>query len=364
MKQLLVPVVAGLALAGCTTGYGWSEAPLPDSAYAPVSWWGRDVASVDIFYGALAGQGTWGVHPRYGRVFFPGDVGAGWQPYSRGYWREDPRYGRTWVSQEPWGWATYHYGRWGRDSRLGWFWVPDTRFGPSWVDWRSGGGYASWSPLPPYGWDRWGYAWGNDWWVSAPGAWIYRPGMGGYWRPGRHDRWDDRDGHHGRDDRDDRDRDRDRPGTGRPPAHVDSDPPVRPIPSPYGRHPRSDPEKANPAYVRGERQPRSVEEGGAAWVGGERQPPRNAWQGGQRPGFQRGGDGDVHPRSAPQQAAAGFGRSAPAAAGAPPQAVAEREVPAPRAEPPARAERSAPSRSGDTGRGGRDASRGRQLSDD
>ncbi len=203
MKQILVIAGLGLALTGCMTDAGWSEAPLDDRRYAdgiPVDWWGRDVASVDIFYGSLAQYGSWGNHSRYGRVFLPAGVGPGWQPYSRGYWRNDPRFGRMFVSGDPWGWATYHYGRWGRDPRFGWFWVPDTRFGPNWVDWQSAGGFASWSPLPPPGWSNWGYGWGNDWWVHAPGAWVYRPGLGSHVRRGR---WDGR--------RDwDRDRDRDR----------------------------------------------------------------------------------------------------------------------------------------------------------
>jgi hypothetical protein len=199
MKQLIAIAGLGLALTGCMTDHGWSEAPLDDRHYArgiPVDWWGRDVGSVDIFTGALAQYGTWGTHSRYGRVFLPMGVGPDWQPYSRGYWREDPRFGRMFVSSDPWGWATYHYGRWGRDSRFGWFWVPDTRFGPSWVDWRAGGGFASWSPLPPIGWSNWGYGWGNDWWVHAPGAWVYRPGLRSQVRRGRHDwaerNWDGR----------------------------------------------------------------------------------------------------------------------------------------------------------------------------
>ena len=194
MKQALLALTAALALGGCVSPYGWSEAPLDDRYYGsgaqPAPWWGRDVASVDLFYGSLAGYGSWSMHERYGRVFLPGGVGAGWQPYSQGYWREDPRRGRMWVSSEPWGWATYHYGRWGRDSRLGWFWVPDTHFGPGWVDWRYDNGYASWAPLPPYGWSSYGYGYGNNWWVNTPGSWAYRPGMHQYLRPGRHD-WND-----------------------------------------------------------------------------------------------------------------------------------------------------------------------------
>lgn len=211
MKQILVIAGLGLALTGCMTHAGWSEAPLDDRHYAegiPVDWWGRDVGSVDIFYSSLARHGTWGNHSRYGRVFLPMGVGPDWQPYARGYWRNDPRFGRMFVSSDPWGWATYHYGRWGRDSRFGWFWVPDTRFGPNWVDWQSAGGFASWSPLPPPGWSSWGYGWGNDWWVHAPGSWAYRPGMYNHVRRGR---WDGRrDWDHDRDWQRDRDRDRDR----------------------------------------------------------------------------------------------------------------------------------------------------------
>jgi hypothetical protein len=209
MKQLLLAAGLGLSLSGCMTAAGWSEAPLDDRYYAqaaPVGWWGQDVASVDVFYGSLAAYGNWGTHARYGRVFLPAGVGPGWQPYSRGYWRQDPRFGRVFVSSDPWGWATYHYGRWGRDPGFGWFWVPDRHFGPSWVDWRSGGGYASWSPLPPFGWSNWGYGWGNDWWVHAPGAWVYRPGLNNHVRRGRHD-WDGRRDWDGQRDRD-RDRDR------------------------------------------------------------------------------------------------------------------------------------------------------------
>jgi hypothetical protein len=33
----------------------------------------------------------------------------------------------------------------------GWGWVPGTMWGPAWVSWRSGGGYAGWAPLPPRG---------------------------------------------------------------------------------------------------------------------------------------------------------------------------------------------------------------------
>lgn len=393
MKQILVIAGLGLALTGCMTDYGWSEAPLDDRHYAqgiPVDWWGRDVASVDIFFGSLAQYGTWGNHSRYGRVFLPMGVGPGWQPYSRGYWRNDPRFGRMFVSQDPWGWATYHYGRWGRDSRFGWFWVPDTRFGPSWVDWRTGGGFASWSPLPPPGWSSWGNSWGNDWWVHAPGAWIYRPGLQNHVRRGPHG-WDgrrdwdrNRDWQRNRDRDGDRDRDRDgdrdgdrgrdwvdrgRPGGSSMPGFV------------RGRGPQEAAAPTAPAE-----QPAAVRPA-QGWTGqrsGAR-PPRDDWRG--RARAERGGEGEaaggfVRNRG-PREGA--VRRDAAPAMVAPPRAVpadarvapprptysAERAQP-PRAEraPPQRAERAPPQRAerptrsyeAATSRGGRDYSQ--RLSED
>jgi hypothetical protein len=297
MKQLLIAAGLGLSLAACTTT-GWSEAPRDDSYYvaaAPVGWWGRDAVSVDLFYAPLAIHGTWGLHPRYGRVFLPG-VGPGWQPYANGYWRQDPRLGRAWVSAEPWGWATYHYGRWGRDIRLGWFWVPDTRFGPGWVDWRTGGGFVSWSPLPPRGWG----SWSNDWWLHAPAGWAYRPGLHQHFRPGRHDWNRDRD----------RDRyDRDRPGRD---GGQQSHPPRAPVQIPDSAVPPP-----------------------PAWVGGERQPDAPGYRRGERQRSE-GLQGGVHPRSTPppREARPALARAEPTPA--PARAEVQRR------EPPARVREAPP----------------------
>ncbi len=246
-RAFLAPALLGLALTGCVSTGMWSEAPRDDYYYnsgAPVSWWGSNVGSVDVFYGALAGYGRWDIYPGYGRVFIPSGVGPGWQPYSRGYWMNDPRYGRRWVSSEPFGWATYHYGRWGRDSRLGWFWVPDTRFGPSWVDWRSSGGYDSWAPLPPIGWSRYarsGYGWGNDWWLHAPSAYAWGPGYQQHVRRGRPDGVATR------------------PGTNQPAPGIER---PRRDDATDGRHPRSDGwqrgDRSRPDQMRDGRHPRSA----------------------------------------------------------------------------------------------------------
>lgn len=105
--------------------------------------------SVDFFYNNLNG-GSWIEVGDYGYCWQP-EVAAGdrsWRPYADGYWAYTDL-GWTWVSYEDFGWATYHYGRWVRLSDYGWVWKPGYEWGPAWVSWRFGGGYAGWAPLPP-----------------------------------------------------------------------------------------------------------------------------------------------------------------------------------------------------------------------
>ena len=56
MKKLVILAPVALLLTGCVADDMWSEAPgsyrYADSA--PVSWWGRDAASVDLFYDSLS----------------------------------------------------------------------------------------------------------------------------------------------------------------------------------------------------------------------------------------------------------------------------------------------------------------------
>ena len=109
---------------------------------------GQDV-SVDFFYNNLNG-GSWVEVGNYGYCWQP-DVAvsdASWRPYADGYWAYTDE-GWTWVSYEDFGWATYHYGRWVRLVDYGWVWRPGYEWGPAWVSWRFGGGYAGWAPLPP-----------------------------------------------------------------------------------------------------------------------------------------------------------------------------------------------------------------------
>ena len=104
---------------------------------------------VSVFHDALAPYGNWVNHRTYGQVWYPRNVAQNWRPYTDGYWAHTDDYGWLWVSYQPWGWAPFHYGRWAWDNWYGWIWVPGRTWAPAWVFWRSGGGYAAWTPMPP-----------------------------------------------------------------------------------------------------------------------------------------------------------------------------------------------------------------------
>jgi hypothetical protein len=99
------------------------------------------------FYNELAPYGRW-VDCRYGQCWVPGQVAAGWQPYSNGQWIYT-EYGWTWVSNDPWGGSPYHYGTWASIPGYGWSWVPGTVWAPAWVTWSYSNNYVGWAPLPP-----------------------------------------------------------------------------------------------------------------------------------------------------------------------------------------------------------------------
>jgi len=108
-----------------------------------------DDITLETFYEELSPYGAWINDPQYGYVWRPNVDQDDFRPYyTNGRW-EMTRYGNTWVSDYEWGWAPFHYGRWQHSNRRGWLWVPDTRWGPAWVSWRSGGGYYGWAPLGP-----------------------------------------------------------------------------------------------------------------------------------------------------------------------------------------------------------------------
>ncbi len=108
---------------------------------------------VGFFYDRLAPYGDWREHPRWGWVWSPRGVAAGWRPYTLGRWVYTDNYGWLWQSDEDWGWACFHYGRWDWDNNFGWFWVPGSYWGPAWVGWRMSPGFIGWCALPPaIGW--------------------------------------------------------------------------------------------------------------------------------------------------------------------------------------------------------------------
>ena len=79
-----------------------------------------------IGYEELDAEGDWRTDARYGSVWTPRRVAAGWSPYRDGHWAWVAPWGWTWVDDAPWGFAVSHYGRWARvDER--WSWVPGPR---------------------------------------------------------------------------------------------------------------------------------------------------------------------------------------------------------------------------------------------
>lgn len=136
MKGLLL---TGLVAAACVV------VPAPPPVPPP--------AAVLRFEDALNPYGQWVVVSRFGRVWRPHlhVVGADFVPYlTGGYW-VSTEHGWSFESQWPWSWAAFHYGRWYLDPAWGWVWVPGDVWAPAWVEWRSGGGYVGWLPLPPAG---------------------------------------------------------------------------------------------------------------------------------------------------------------------------------------------------------------------
>lgn len=170
--RIIVPVpVAALLAAPFTVGCTIHTEPPPSYSAgatvqsAPAQPPGRpvteayppDSGAYGEFYAALTPYGEWLDTPvcgrHLGRVWRPSPrvVGPDFVPYATaGEWVATDQ-GWSFVSDHDWGWATYHYGRWCADPRFGWVWAPGTQWAPAWVDWRYGGEYVGWAPLPPVG---------------------------------------------------------------------------------------------------------------------------------------------------------------------------------------------------------------------
>jgi hypothetical protein len=141
MTLLRIAAVAGAALyaAGCV---------LVPARPASTS---TQISTVGEFDTALSPYGEWIVVRGQGRGWRPyvRVVGADFVPYATGGYWLNTDLGWTFETSWSWGWAPFHYGRWFFDQDAGWVWVPDTVWGPAWVEWRYGGGYVGWAPLPP-----------------------------------------------------------------------------------------------------------------------------------------------------------------------------------------------------------------------
>ncbi|MDR3691779.1 MAG: FecR domain-containing protein [Fimbriimonas sp.] len=154
-------------------------------------------SSVAIMAGNLNSFGSWHANARYGHVWRPRGMYAGWRPYHDGHWVWVDPFGWTWVGAESWGWAPYHYGSWVHDGG-GWGWAPGPRqqyWSPAVVSFSTYNGAVAWVPLAPTemvypAQISFGFRSG-DWSLSFAigGAAAYYPGGQGYvvgrpWRNG------------------------------------------------------------------------------------------------------------------------------------------------------------------------------------
>jgi hypothetical protein len=142
LRRLLLGLMTSLALA--VAAVSLPVLPVVSTpAYAQVS---------AEFQEALESYGHWARSARFGEVWVPDELPQDWRPYQYGHWVYTDDWGWYWISdpaEEDWGWVVFHYGRWAHERSLGWFWIPGDEWGPAWVDWRYGGDYVGWAPLPP-----------------------------------------------------------------------------------------------------------------------------------------------------------------------------------------------------------------------
>lgn len=148
------------------------------------------------FEATLSQYGTWVNEPRLGWVWQPSSavVGDDFVPYvTNGSWSYCSS-GWGFRSQWSWGWAPFHYGRWYQHATYGWVWWPSYTWAPAWVDWRYGGGYVAWAPLPPPGFSL-GFGVRVPGWSYAPYRSFHRPSIASYVvRPQYGATWGNRNG--------------------------------------------------------------------------------------------------------------------------------------------------------------------------
>jgi len=194
----LMKALAAVAAVGVTAMAGATPAGAASS---------NSEVSPRAFHDRLTPYGHWFEHPRWGQVWHPTEVPAGFRPYRDGHWENSSEYGTVWVSDYSadadekgrWGDIVFHYGRWGYDPQYGWLWAPGYTWSPGWVVWRQGAGNIGWLPMPPGTYDGVG-DYPDDWagwygyrgwygpalsdaaffgmWSFVPAADIYAPVIG------------------------------------------------------------------------------------------------------------------------------------------------------------------------------------------
>jgi hypothetical protein len=168
MLALATALVTGLALPHAALA---QDEPIPQPT-------GDEGVDASTFDETLSPYGQWvdtGTGPNDGRAWRPDPsvVGDDFQPYATGGHWVYSDYGWNWESDYGWGWAPFHYGRWALTPSWGWVWYPGTVWAPAWVDWRFGGGYVGWAPLPPVGFAVVVQPWRPYWCFVPSNVFIY-----------------------------------------------------------------------------------------------------------------------------------------------------------------------------------------------
>jgi hypothetical protein len=133
-----LPIKAGDALV--LGGHGWAGFAIePATADDFARWCGSRavdekalaspyyVSSVMTGFAALDAAGAWHASVKYGEVWVPKNLPAGWVPFRAGHWRWAAPWGWTWIDDQPWAFAPSHYGRWAFDKSR-WEWAPGAFF--------------------------------------------------------------------------------------------------------------------------------------------------------------------------------------------------------------------------------------------
>jgi len=130
----------------------FTAAPIISGAFAPVQAQAPSSHVSVAFRAALGPYGRWERHSHWGAVWMPANRARDWRPYTLGRWVYSNDWGWYWAEDQEeaaWGWVAYHYGRWVFDREIGWAWIPGEEWGPAFVQWRHGGDYVGWAPMPP-----------------------------------------------------------------------------------------------------------------------------------------------------------------------------------------------------------------------